>query len=103
MTTSTTAVDILNFIKNTEAFKIMPETYLKLTKNKLITGEWKVFLFKARVKDDNGWEADLLSDGEVYATYCWKGNDEYCITSQDYFDSQVQLTYNSIGKCVFPV
>ncbi len=34
----TSAIKILNFIKDTNAFTMMPETYLKITKNKLISG-----------------------------------------------------------------
>ena len=95
------AEKILNFIKVTEAFVMLPETYLKTTKNKLMQGEWKVYIFDARVKNDKGWEADQTIDGEIFATYCWTGNDEYCICSQDYYDKYVKKTYKSIGECVF--
>ena len=48
-------------------------------------------------------EADHTIDGEVYATYCWYGNDEYCITSDDYYSNNVKKTYNSTGKCIFSI
>ena len=102
MSTNTNAQKILNFINEIQAFEMMPEQYLKTTKNKLITNEWKVFRFDAKVKNDKGWEADQTLDGEIYATYCWTGLDEYCITSQDYFDKHVKSMYKkSVGKCVF--
>jgi len=100
---NTNAEKILTFITGTKAFAMMPEHYLKTTKNKLITGEWKVFRFDARVKNDKGWEADQTLDGEIFATYCWTGLDEYCITSQDYLDKHISKTYKSVGKTVFAI
>ena len=81
---------------------MMPESYLRTTKNKLMVGEWKVYRFDARVKNDKGWEADQTLDGEIFATYCWTGNDEYCITSPEYHDTRVKNTYKkSVSTCVF--
>lgn len=98
------AKKILIFIQETEAFKMLPEYYLKIAKNNMISKQWKVYKFKARVDNDEGWEADQTIDGgEILAVYCWTGMDEYCITSQDCFNNFVSSTYKSVGKCVFPL
>jgi hypothetical protein len=91
------------FINDILAFKMLPEKYLNFTINKLVNGEWKVYKFNARVKDDRGWEADQTITGEIYATYCWTGNDEYCITSPEYYSKQVIHTYDCKSNCVFSI
>ncbi len=75
---------------------------LKNTVNNLSKGEWKVYKFKARVKDDDGYEADInFMNGKIYATYCWSGDSEFCATSIDFYERMVSKTYKSIGEIVF--
>ncbi len=99
---SSNAQKVMDFISNTKAFKNMPQDMLKLTKNKLLKGEWKVYKFKARVKNDDGYEGDMNPvDGEIFATYCWTGDSEYCATSKDFFDNMVSKSYQTVGEIVF--
>ncbi len=91
------AKTVFDFINRTNAFKFMPEQYLRLTKNNLVKGDWNIYRFEPRNKNDEGYECDQALDGDIFATYCWYGNDEYCITSQDYFEKFVSRTYQSKG------
>ena len=105
---------VTKFIKENKAFDIMPKQFLDLTKKNLTSGEWKVYRFDARVIDDDGWEIDAdhikdetihtdsIKDKTIHATYCWTGNNEYCITSPQYLQ-QVKTTYNSDCVCIFSI
>ncbi len=95
---------VTKFIKETDAFNMLPKAFLNLTKEKLAYGEWKVYRFKARVINDTGWEIDKnIGENEpIYATYCWTGNDEYCITTPRYLE-YVKTTYSSDCICVFSI
>ncbi len=101
---STPAHKINDFITNTKAFEQMPKNILTFTKNKLLSDNWIVYRFDARVKNDEGWEVDAdFFGGTYFASYCWCDNDEYCITSKDYFEKQVSKTYKTEGIEVFKI
>ncbi len=104
MTNSTIsdAKKITDFINSIKAFEHMPAEMVTISKNNLIRKEWKVYRFDARVKDDEGFEGDYdIMTGGFHATYCWCGNDEYCLTSPDFFNSMVSKSYKTKGKIVF--
>lgn len=94
------AKTVFDFVNRINAFKFMPQQYLRLTKNKLLTGEWKVYRFNPRNNKDEGFECDQALDGEIFATYCWYKNDEYCITSPEYFEHNVTRMYSDKGVIV---
>lgn len=93
---------INEFISKTKAFENMPKEILTKTKNHMLKDGWKIYRFNARVKNDDGYEADLnFMTGDIHASYCWHGEDEYCITTPEFFDSMVSKTYKSQGVIVF--
>jgi hypothetical protein len=50
------------FLSETSAFKNAIDKHLKTIKEKLISNEWKVYRFNARVKNDDGFEMDTPPD-----------------------------------------
>ncbi len=104
MNSSGTAIltNVDDFIASIEAFKNMPAEFLDMTKKKLESNEWKAYRFQARVKDDEGWEADMIPNEGVKATYCWTKNDEYCFTNEEHYSKFVAKSYKTKGRCIFP-
>ena len=97
----------IEFLLSINASKVMPKEYYDMTLGHLTSGQWKAYKFKARVKNDEGWEADVMlsdkGDQEVNATYCWMGKNEYCFTTEDHFNTFVSKSYPSKGTMVFSV